>query len=530
MINFLPLGILLACPTAAQPIKPSADQTIELVAALGEAGRAMDALRRIWARMQPIEAVSRTPRNDNGRPQFPLSPDALGSAPTGNREEYSRLLLEEARAVNLTHLLYQKYLDLTAHHYHIQPRPMSGPLLNISESERNSVTWTRRYFLKSRVTGGRLRTPAEMLEAPSFLHYKGSIVVLRESGFKYPGFSALCMHHECGHLELASAAGSPPADKISEEIQIRQATLPLLTRVFNLEPDDWLNQILDLEGLHALLEKRRSVLDRDPRLSPAEIDEIEGRVKNGLMALASILKNHGPDSSEAAAFRSSSELFFLKLLPPSAPSQLTKDWENATRRWADMSAEKRRRATNETAGRILENLRGAGLTQARDETKQEVQERQVEERRLWERDEPKRKAQREDEKKRIEDHWGGILRRRDAEWKYLKSLAQWACSDPDELDAQAQSSGVVATNVDPIYLGSHISWESGGPGSLSKCQKWVLKNIEHLLWKNQRVTTVEISTWGRAYHKENPGAAKRIAGALNLFAKSLAQLLAALCS
>ena len=65
---------------------------------------------------------------------------------------------------------------------------------------------------------------------------------------------------------------------------------------------------------------------------------------------------------------------------------------------------------------------------------------------------------------------------------------------------------------------------------LSKCQKWVLKNIEHLLWKNQRVTTVEISTWGRAYHKENPGAAKRIAGALNLFAKSLAQLLAALCS
>lgn len=499
----------------------------ELEASLADAKESLKNLRAVWSRMKVIEGSARFPRDDHGRPLFPISPSSITGASPGDQDEYGRLLREEAKLVNQTYLRHQKFLDLDAAYYQIQPRPVSVPLLKIEGAARTAVTWKRRFELRFPDPGESAQTPGEILQAPSFFLHQDETVVLLEAGFQYPGYTALCMYHECGHLQLFRAAGKISKDMDSEEIQIRQATLPLLIETFDLQPGDWVQEILDLEGLHRLLEKRRENPLREPVLSPPEMVEIRKQIIRGLADLTLLIGKHGPNSGPVEEFRTTSGLRFLENLPPSAIPRLAHDWADVRQRWASLSNEGRRTSRGKNARLVLEELRHGSLPLARVTTAQEAKDRLQEERLRWEREARDRDKFREAEQKRHLARQAERRRRRDADWIYLKSLAQLACSDPDALDAQAEKAAVVPSPIDAIRLGSHIAWESRGPGSLSACQKWTLQKIEETVWRGNRATTADISAWVRIYRKEHPGAVKFIGDALGQFTKSLAELIKA---
>lgn len=107
---------------------------------------------------------------------------------------------------------------------------------------------------------------------------------------------------------------------------------------------------------------------------------------------------------------------------------------------------------------------------------------------------------------------------RRAAYRFIKTAAGLACSDPEAFDSQSQDGQIVGAGIDEPYLSSYlmqdeneVGWKSLGVKP-NGCQKDV---IEKLINSSGPVAPGVIAGWARAYRDAHPSLLRRFATSLN---------------
>ncbi len=118
--------------------------------------------------------------------------------------------------------------------------------------------------------------------------------------------------------------------------------------------------------------------------------------------------------------------------------------------------------------------------------------------------------------------WQARIRAREneenAEWAYLKSITGLACSRAEAMNEISAGRQVAVVYLNYLDIDSRIRMESSGPGSLSSCQIYVLKQI--VIARANPIWTGNLADWAATYHRANPSFIERIAIGVNDFLRA----------
>lgn len=504
----LRLLIAAALAVGAQPTRPASTTLLDLERRLHDARLTFDRLVVIRMRLKPLYAKMHfSPERYFPQYSEPTDGVRLQELSASDRALFRELKASEAAAAKAMREAHQAAINATAREFRINARPRSGPILEFDSSD--AVPLNAEFDMTPhRVENGRLQTPEEVLEEPSYIAFGPKVISIRESAFKSPGYLAFCLEHECSHLERA-VAGPIMTTKAEEELRASLVTLPLLRTVFDLDPEDWARELMHIELF--IHEK-----EGQPR-SGTLLAHIPIAVKRALIALDA-------DTLDAPALRKSANLRLFGILSDDQLNLLREDWRYQRARYLEMRRKETTAGEYGSVKRVLDEVVAAGQRVDLKEANDDFEARLLRERQRFEQDAPRRAAEEAEQRRRYLAHLEAEDEHRRAEWRYLKSVAKLACSDPKSMTSGDYSDRFVPVSMSPSYLGGYISWEYRGPGSLSWCQIWVLQHLESALWKGQTASTRNIADWAREYRRAHPGIFGAIGAALKEVGAALQDL------